>query len=74
MTSRITLEVTVTTLDEAVRAVAAGADRLELCAVLDVGGVTPSMGVFLQTRERLPDTPILCARQATPRRFLLFRF
>jgi len=47
---RITLEVCVTTADEAVGAVAAGADRLELCSALEVGGVTPSPGTFLDVR------------------------
>lgn len=50
MTRRITLEIAVTTADEARRAVAAGADRLELGSVLDVGGVTPSPGTFLESR------------------------
>lgn len=45
---RITLEVAVTTADEARLAVDAGADRLELCAALEVGGVTPSPGTFLE--------------------------
>ena len=58
VTSRITLEVSVTTPDEAVRAGAAGADRLELCAALEVGGVTPSAGTLLRSRERLESTPI----------------
>jgi copper homeostasis protein len=41
MSHRIILEVAVTTPDEAAAAVAAGADRLELCSALEVGGVTP---------------------------------
>jgi copper homeostasis protein len=48
---RITLEVCVTTADEAVSAVAAGANRLELCAALEVGGVTPSPATFLEVRS-----------------------
>ncbi|MBX9584793.1 MAG: hypothetical protein K2X87_31200 [Gemmataceae bacterium] len=51
MPRRITLEVAVTTPDEAVAAVAAGADRLELCAALEVGGVTPSVGLDFQVRQ-----------------------
>lgn len=47
---RIILEVTVTTPDEARRAVAAGADRLELCSGLELGGLTPSPGTFLEVR------------------------
>lgn len=50
MPPRITLEVAVTTPEEAVAAVSAGADRLELCSALEVGGVTPSQATFLLTR------------------------
>jgi copper homeostasis protein len=48
--TRVSLEIAVTTADEAVLAVAAGADRLELGAALEVGGVTPSPGTFLAVR------------------------
>lgn len=53
---RVLLEVGVTGAEEAVRAAANGADRLELCAGLEVGGLTPSPGAFLAVREvvRLP--------------------
>jgi copper homeostasis protein len=54
---RITLEVAVTTADEAVRACRAGADRLELCSALEVGGVTPSSGTFLQIVAAVPGVP-----------------
>lgn len=49
--SAILLEVAVTTAEEAKRAAAAGADRLELCSALEVGGVTPSSATFLDVRE-----------------------
>lgn len=45
MPPRITLEVAVTCVAEATAAKYAGADRLELCSALDVGGVTPSFGL-----------------------------
>ena len=48
---RILLEVAVTTCDEARLAAEAGADRLELCSALELGGVTPSPGTFLAVRE-----------------------
>lgn len=51
MMSRILLEVAVTTCDEARLAAEAGADRLELCSALALGGVTPSPGTFLAVRE-----------------------
>jgi copper homeostasis protein CutC len=54
---RVTLEIAVTTPAEAVAAVKAGADRLELCAGLELGGLTPSPGVFARVRE-LVDVPV----------------
>ena len=53
----MTLEIAVATPDEAVCAVGAGADRLELSAGLEVGGLTPSLGVFRRARE-LVQVPI----------------
>ncbi len=53
---RVQLEVCVETVADAVAAEAGGADRLELCADLSVGGVTPSVDLFQQVRAavRLP--------------------
>ena len=48
---RYLLEVGVTGPDEAVRAETMGADRLELCSGLEVGGLTPSPGTFLEVQE-----------------------
>ncbi|MDB5310645.1 MAG: cutC [Gemmataceae bacterium] len=53
MTRRIVLEVGVTSAEEALRAQMAGADRLELCSGLEVGGLTPSPGTYLAVRERV---------------------
>ena len=50
---RVTLEIAVSTPAEAIAAVQAGADRLELSAGLELGGLTPSLGVFEQVRERV---------------------
>jgi copper homeostasis protein len=44
--TRYTLEIAVTTPDEALRAVSEGADRLELSSALELGGLTPSLGLF----------------------------
>ncbi|MBI5864786.1 MAG: copper homeostasis protein CutC [Planctomycetes bacterium] len=41
---RILLEVALESADEARIAEAAGADRIELCTALDVGGLTPTVG------------------------------
>jgi len=47
----VMLEIAVGTPDEAVAAAKAGADRLELAAGLEVGGLTPSLGVFTRAKE-----------------------
>ncbi len=57
MTRRYTLEIAVSTPEEAVRAVACGADRLELSSGLELGGLTPSIGLFREVRE-LVSVPI----------------
>ena len=45
------VEVCVTSIASARMAEAAGADRLELCAELAVGGVTPAPGLLQAIRE-----------------------
>ncbi|KAI0828852.1 copper homeostasis CutC domain-containing protein [Trametes gibbosa] len=53
---RITIEVCVDSVDSAVRAVRGGADRLELCGNLGLGGgTTPSLGLFKAVRDATPD-------------------
>ncbi len=49
--SRITLEVSVSSPDEAADAVAGGADRLFLSAAPEVGGLTPTLDTFLGVRR-----------------------
>ena len=44
--NRVLLEVAVETLSEAVAAAESGADRLELCSRLDLGGLTPALEHF----------------------------
>lgn len=45
------IEVCVTSVDGAIIAEKAGADRLELCCELAVGGITPSAGLLQKARE-----------------------
>lgn len=65
----------VTTADQAVAAVAAGADRLELCSALEVGGVTPSLATFLDVRTEVSVPVVVLVRPRsggfvyTPREF-----
>ncbi len=47
-------EVCVESFDEAFKAAAAGASRIELCENLAVGGTTPSLGTIKRCLERLP--------------------
>ena len=47
-------EVCVESFDEAVRAVDAGATRIELCENLSVGGTTPSYGTIRKCLDKLP--------------------
>ncbi len=66
---KITLEIAVSAPEEAVAAVRAGADRLELCAALEVGGVTPSMGLFARVRS-LVAVPVYVLLRPRPGGFL----
>jgi copper homeostasis protein len=54
--NRILIEVAIESPDDAVAAEAGGADRLELCAALDLGGLTPTIASYHEVREttRLP--------------------
>ena len=57
MKNRALLEMSVETLDAAVAAARGGADRIELCENLSVGGVTPSPALMQEARVRV-DLPI----------------
>jgi len=51
-------EVCVESFDEAVRAIEAGATRIELCENLSVGGTTPSYGTIRKCKEKL-NVPVM---------------
>jgi copper homeostasis protein len=54
----ILVEAAVDSLDDALAAVEGGADRLELCANLDVGGTTPDRALIAEVIERV-QVPVL---------------
>jgi copper homeostasis protein len=56
------LEVCVASVEDAVAAHAGGADRLELNSALPLGGLTPSLGTFLEVRQAVPLPVIAMAR------------
>ena len=53
MKRRYLLEISVETLEAALAAQRGGADRLELCGDLSIGGVTPSVELMQTVREQL---------------------
>lgn len=53
MKKRALLEMSVEALGAAIAAVRGGADRVELCADLSVGGVTPGAQIMREARERI---------------------
>src|SRR3954454_20966178 len=63
---RITLEVIVSSLDDARSAAAGGADRFELCSGLALGGLTPSLGLLdaIKAEIRVPVMFMVRPREA----------
>lgn len=66
---RVSIEVCVTNLTEALAAASAGADGVELCTWLDCGGVTPSYGLVNAVKEEIA-IPLRVLIRATPGGFV----
>lgn len=62
--TRVLVEIAVESADGAVAAQGGGADRVELCAALELGGLTPSLGCVAETlaATTLPVFPIVRVR------------
>ncbi|HEV3384600.1 MAG TPA: copper homeostasis protein CutC [Gemmata sp.] len=69
MSPRYTLEIAVSTPDEAIIAASNGADRLELSSGLEVGGLTPSLHAFLAVQEAV-SIPVYVLLRPRPGGFL----
>jgi copper homeostasis protein len=51
--AKILLEICCGSIDDALQAQAGGADRIELCSALFLGGLTPSLGTLQYARQQL---------------------
>ena len=59
---RILLEICCGSLDDALEAERGGADRVELCSALFLGGLTPSLGTVIEAKARLKIPIIVMVR------------
>ena len=49
----ILLEIIASTVDDCLAAESGGADRIELCAAIGTGGLTPSLGTLIEAKKRV---------------------
>lgn len=59
---RVLLEICCGSLDDAIESAAGGADRVELCSALFLGGLTPSFGALVEAKRRLTIPVVFMAR------------
>lgn len=65
MADRLLLEIAVASVADAQTAVAAGADRLEVCSGLELEGLTPSVGLIREVRAAV-EVPIFAMIRPRP--------
>jgi copper homeostasis protein len=51
--SKIPVEIVCCSVDDCVEAASGGADRIELCGAITVGGLTPTLGTLLEAKHRV---------------------
>ena len=51
--SKVLFETCVDSVESSITAKLSGADRIELCAALSIGGITPSYGMIKTVLEKL---------------------
>src|SRR4051812_38986744 len=57
--SRVLLELIVCSLADARAALVGGADRVELCGALPLGGLTPSLGLLSMIKQDVAALPVM---------------
>src|SRR5580704_17539174 len=60
--ARVLLEICCGSIDDAIEAEKGGADRVELCSALFLGGLTPSLGTIREAKRRLKIPVIVMVR------------
>lgn len=56
--SKIPIEIVCCSVDDCIEAVEGGADRIELCGAITVGGLTPSIGTLVEAKRNV-DVPVV---------------
>ena len=61
----ILLEIVTSTVEDCIAAESGGADRIELCAAIATGGLTPSLGTLIETKKRVRIPVVAMVRPRT---------